>query len=194
MDSWFSALTFFEKFYWIIAVLGSGVFLILLVMTLMGGDVDDLGDVDADIDADTGIGFQLLSFKNLIGFFTLFGWSGIACLEGGLSTGLTLLISTICGLVMMTIMAALFYFLSKMQSSGTLKLDNAKDQIGEVYMNIGARRSTIGKVSINVQGGLRELSAITDGEVNLVQGNVVKVNEVTDNGILVVQLLDKKSE
>ena len=91
-------------------------------------------------------------------------------------------------------MAALFYFLSKMQSSGTLKLDNAKDQIGEVYMNIGARRSTIGKVSINVQGGLRELSAITDGEVNLVQGNVVKVNEVTDNGILVVQLLDKKSE
>jgi len=110
-----------------------------------------------------------------------------------MSTGLTLVISTFCGLVMMTIMASLFYFLSKMQSSGTLDLKNAQNQIGEVYMNIGAKRSTIGKVSITVQGSLRELSAITDGEENLVQGNVVEVKEVTDNGILVVQLLDKKS-
>ncbi len=193
MESWFSALTFLEKFYWIVAVLGSGIFLILLVMTLVGGDIDDLGDVDAEIDGDTGIDFQFLSFKNLVGFFTIFGWSGIACLEGGMSTGLTLVISTFCGLVMMTIMASLFYFLSKMQSSGTLDLKNAQNQIGEVYMNIGAKRSTIGKVSITVQGSLRELSAITDGEENLVQGNVVEVKEVTDNGILVVQLLDKKS-
>ena len=193
MESWFTALTFLEKFYWIVAVLGSGIFLILLVMTLVGGDIDDLGDVDAEIDGDTGIDFQFLSFKNLVGFFTIFGWSGIACLEGGMSTGLTLVISTFCGLVMMTIMASLFYFLSKMQSSGTLDLKNAQNQIGEVYMNIGAKRSTIGKVSITVQGSLRELSAITDGEENLVQGNVVEVKEVTDNGILVVQLLDKKS-
>lgn len=194
MESWFSALTVLAKIYWVVAIFGSALFLILLVMTLVGGDVDDLGDVDAEVDGDSGIGFQFLSFKNLVGFFTLFGWSGIASLEGGLSTGLTLLISTACGLLMMTIMASLFYFLSKMQSSGTLNLANAKDQIGEVYLNIGANRSTIGKVSINVQGSLRELSAITDEDYTLVQGNVVRVREVTDNGILIVQLVDKESE
>ena len=194
MESWFSALTVLEKIYWVVAIFGSVLFLILLIMTLVGGDVDDLGDVDAEIDGDTGIGFQFLSFKNLVGFFTLFGWSGIACLEGELSTGLTMLISTACGLLMMTIMASLFYFLSKMQSSGTLNLANAKNQIGEVYLNIGANRSTIGKVSINVQGSLRELSAITDEDYSLVQGNVVRVKEVTDNGILIVQLVDKESE
>jgi hypothetical protein len=56
---------------------------------------------------------------------------------------------------------------------------------------VGINRSSIGKVSINVQGTLRELEALTDEKNDLVQGNVVKVNEVTDNGILIVQLLNK---
>nr|WP_298792689.1 hypothetical protein [uncultured Allomuricauda sp.] len=192
MEEWFAALTLFEKVYWITAIAGSLVLLILVVLTFVGGDVEDVsGDIDADIDGDSGIGFQFLSFKNLMGFFTIFGWSGISCIDSGLSTGVTILVSTVCGLLMMLAMASLFYYLSKMQSSGTLKLQNALDQIGEVYLTIGANRSRIGKVSINVQGTLRELEALTDEDVDLKQGNVVKVNKVTDNGILIVKLLNK---
>lgn len=192
MENWFSALSLFEKIYWSTALIGSVIFIILIILTLIGGDADDMGgDVDAEIDGDSGIGFQFLSFKNLIGFFTIFGWSGIACLDNGLSTGLTVLISVVCGLLMMTAMAALFYYLAKLQSSGTLKLKNALNQIGEVYLTLGAKRSSIGKVSINVQGTLRELEALTDEKNDLVQGNVVKVKEVTDNGILIVELLNK---
>ncbi|MGX1928389.1 hypothetical protein [Flagellimonas sp. 2504JD4-2] len=192
MEEWFTALTLFEKVYWITAIAGSIVLLILVVLTFVGGDVEDVsGDVDADIDGDGGIGFQFLSFKNLMGFFTIFGWSGISCIDNGLSTGVTILVSVVCGLLMMFAMASLFYYLSKMQSSGTLELKNALNQIGEVYLTIGANRSSIGKVSINVQGTLRELEALTDEDVDLKQGNVVKVNEVTDNGILIVKLLNK---
>ena len=192
MEDWFAALTLFEKIYWVTALVSSTIFLVLIVMTLFGGDADDMGgDVDAEVDGDAGIGFQFLSFKNLMGFFTIFGWSGISCLDNGLSTGLTVFISVICGLLMMTAMAALFYYLAKLQSSGTLKLKNALHQIGEVYLTIGANRSSIGKVSISVQGTLRELEALTDEKNDLKQGNVVKVTEVTDNGILIVQLLNK---
>ncbi|GGG37166.1 hypothetical protein GCM10011414_03190 [Croceivirga lutea] len=192
MENWFAALTLFEKIYWIVAIVGSGFLLVLMVMTLIGGDADDMGgDVDAEVEGDGGIGFQFLSFKNLMGFFTIFGWSGISCLDNGLSTGLTVFISVICGLIMMIAMAALFYYLAKLQSSGTLKLKNALHQIGEVYLTIGANRSSIGKVSISVQGTLRELEALTDEKDDLTQGNVVKVKEVTDNGILIVQLLNK---
>lgn len=192
MEDWFTALTLFEKIYWVTALVSSVIFLVLIVMTLIGGDADDMGgDVDAEVEADGGIGFQFLSFKNLMGFFTIFGWSGISCLDNGLSTGLTVFISVICGLIMMTAMAALFYYLAKLQSSGTLKLKNALHQIGEVYLTIGANRSSIGKVSISVQGTLRELEALTDEKDDLTQGNVVKVKEVTDNGILIVQLLNK---
>lgn len=192
MEQWFAALTSFEKIYWIVAISASIVLLVLMAMTFLGGDVDDLsGDVDVDIDGDTGIDFQFLSFKNLMGFFTIFGWVGIACLESGYSKAIIIVVSVVCGLLMMLAMASLFYYLSKMQSSGTLKLKNALNQIGEVYLTIGAKRSTIGKVSINVQGTLRELDALTEEDKDLHQGDVVKVKEVTDNGILIVQLLNK---
>ena len=192
MEDWFTALTLFEKIYWIVAIVGSVILTILIILTFVGGDVEDLsGDVDVDVDGDTGIGFQFLSFKNLMGFFTIFGWSGIACMDNGLSTGPTLVISLFCGLLMMFAMAALFYYLSKLQSSGTLKLKNAMGQIGEVYLTVGAKRSSIGKFSVNVLGTLRELEALTDEEVDLKQGNVIKVKDVTDNGILIVNLLNK---
>lgn len=192
MEQWFETLSLFEKVYWAVALISSAIFVVLIILTLVGGDADDLGgDVDTDIEGDTGIGFQFLSFKNLMGFFTIFGWSGISCLDNGLSTGVTVVISVVCGLLMMTAMAALFYYLAKLQSSGTLKLKNALNQIGEVYLTIGANRSSIGKVSINVQGTLRELEALTDEAQDLNQTNVVRVKEVTDNGILIVELLNK---
>jgi hypothetical protein len=192
MEEWFGPLSLFEKIYWAVAGISSVIFLVLLVLTFLGGDTDNIeGDVDVEIEGDTGIGFQFLSFKNLIGFLTIFGWSGIACMEGGLSMGLTVVISVICGLLMMLAMAGLFYYLGKLQSSGTLILKNALDQTGEVYLTLGAKRSKIGKVSINVQGALRELDALTDEDRDLLMGNVVRVKEVTDNGILIVELLNK---
>jgi hypothetical protein len=70
-------------------------------------------------------------------------------------------------------------------------LSNALNQVGEVYLTIGANRSRIGKVSINVQGTLRELEALTDEAQDLTQSNVVRVKQVTANGILIVELLNK---
>ncbi len=186
MNEWFAAFDTFEKVYWSITLIASGIFVVLMILTFIGGEFDDTGDVDADIDGDTGIDFQFLSFKNLIGFFTIFGWTGIACMEEGLSKGLTLVVSIICGLLMMTIMASLFYFLGKLNSSGTLKIKNALNQIGEVYLTIGANRSRIGKVHINIQGGMRELEALTDETSDLHQGDIITVTEITGTGILIV--------
>ena len=186
MNEWFLALETFEQVYWSIALISSGIFIVLIILTFIGGEFDDTGNVDAHIDGDTGIGFQFLSFKNLIGFFTIFGWTGIACIGAGLSTGLVILISIISGLIMMTIMASLFYFLGKLNSSGTLIMKNALNQIGEVYLTIGANRSRIGKVHINIQGGMRELEALTDETFDLHQGDIITVTEITGTGILIV--------
>lgn len=192
MEEWFAALALFEKIYWVVAGISTVMLVILMIMALIGGDADGLdADIDSEIDGDFGVDFQFLSFKNLMGFLTIFGWSGIACLEEGFSKPITIIISVICGLLMMLAMASLFYYLAKLQSSGTLKFENALNQIGEVYLTIGAKRSKIGKVSITVQGTLRELEALSDAENDLTQGNVVKVKEITDNGILIVELLNK---
>ena len=101
------------------------------------------------------------------------------------------IISIFCGLFMMLVMSSIFYYFGKLQSSWTLKLKNALHQIGEVYLTVGKERSSIGKVSITIQGSLRELEALTEENRDLIQGDVVKVKEVTENGILIIELLNK---
>jgi hypothetical protein len=187
MTEWFSELTSLQQIYWVITGISTVIFVFVLITAFIGGDTDDIGDVDAEIDADVGAGFQFFTLKNLVAFFTIFGWSGIASIDAGNSKTLTILISLGCGLVMMAIMAALFYYISKLVSSGTLKMDNALHAIGEVYLTVGANRSSIGKVQVKVQGALRELEALTDNDKDLLQGNVIKVIEVTNNGILIIE-------
>ena len=191
MTEWFSDLELFQKIYWVISLIASFIFIIIMITTFIGGDTDDLGDVDTEIEGDTGAGFQFFTFKNLIAFFTIFGWTGIASLDAGYSKPTAVIVSLICGLIMMLIMATLFYYMGKLNDSGTLKLENAVDTIGEVYLTVGATRSKIGKVHIRVQGALRELEALTDFETDLKLGAVIKVKEVTGNGILIVEPLNK---
>ncbi len=187
MTEWFSELTSFEKVYWIITTISTLIFIFVLIGTFVGADGDDLGDADAEVDADTGVGFQFFTFKNTVAFFAVFGWSGISCLDAGYSKSTTVIISMLCGLVMMTLMAVLFHYMKKLNDSGTLNMNNALDSIGEVYLTVGANRTSIGKVQVKVQGALRELEALTDYDTDLVQGNVIKVIEVTNNGILIIE-------
>ena len=177
----------FEKVFWIIALPSTLVFLILLIMTFFGGDVgDDVGDVDAEIDADEGIGFQFITFKNLIGFFTIFGWIGIASIKNGSSTNMTLIIAFLSGLAMMFVMAGIYYLLSTLVDDGTLKVKNAIGRLGEVYMNIPLKGEGFGKIQITVQGSLRTMEAVTNDKEMLKVGTIVKVKDVIDGHILLV--------
>lgn len=186
MMDWYTTMETFPKIYWTIALSGSLIFIITLILSLLGGETD-LGDVDTEIETDTGIGFQFLTFKNLVGFFTIFGWSGIASMDAGLSKPLTILISFFCGLIMMALMATMFHYMKKLNDSGTLDYKNAINSIGEVYLTVGKNRSSIGKVHINVQGSLRELEAITDESLDLKPGSVISVTQITANGILIIK-------
>lgn len=192
MGEWFSVLTSFEKFYWIMAGISSTIFVFVLITTFLVGDADGVdGDVDTEIESDTGIGFQFFTFKNLVAFFTIFSWAGISCIDAGFGKGVTILVSSIAGLFMMFIMGALIYYIHKLVSSGTLKLENAIGNVGEVYLTIGANRSKIGKVHVTIQGALRELDALADSDEALKTGTVIKVIDVTGTGILIVQPLNQ---
>jgi len=187
INSWWAEIETFERIYWIIALPASLIFIIILITTFIAGDVDgEVGDVDADIEADSGIGFQFFSLKNLVGFFTIFAWSGIACIDAGYGTVITVGVSGLSGLLMMVVMASIFYFMGKLTYDGTLALENAIGCIGEVYLTIQPKRNGFGKVQINVQGGIRTLQAMTDDEEELASGAVVRVKEVINNQILLV--------
>lgn len=189
MKEFFSGMSGMEQTYWVVALVGTFVFLIIFVITFLGFDHDadvhaDVSDMDAD---DDGVGFQFFTFKNFVAFLTIFGWTGLACIQNNLGSGLTLILSFIAGLTMMFLTSLLFYWMHKLAESGTLKMSNAVGLTGEVYIPIKAKRESIGKVQLKVQGSLRELEAMTDEEFDLTTGTVVNVKEIIGSDILLVE-------
>lgn len=185
-----SELRIFEQIFWIIAIPSTVIFLVLLGMTIFGGDVSD-SDVDTNIDVHIAEGdsipFQFLSLKNIVAFFAVFGWSGVGFINAGMAAWLVILLAGICGLLMMFAMAALFYFMSKLAESGTLNMKNAIGKLGEVYLVIPANRGGMGKVQLNVQGSLRTLDALTDDEKAIPTNSIIEVVDVIDEQILLVK-------
>lgn len=186
---WWEAMNLAEKIYWCIAIPFSVLFIIQLIVTFFVGDADGLdagGNADLSIDSDTGIDFQFLSIKNLVAFFTIFGWTGVACLRGDLSIFVTIIISTAAGLIMMTIMATIMYYMGKLSESGSLDLNNAKGKTGTVYLPVPPGRKGSGQVQIKVQG-FQTLEAMTDETETLSTGTLVEVTDVINDEILLVK-------
>jgi len=189
LPNW-SEIGVFEQVFWVISIPATVVFLILLALTIFGGDVTDVDvstDVDGGIADGDSIPFQFLSLKNVIAFFTVFGWSGIGFIKAGMSSGLVVILAFICGLLMMVLMATLFYLMSKLAENGTLVMKNAVGKLGEVYLVIPENRGGMGKVTLNVQGSLRTLDAITDDLEKIPTSSIIEVLDVIDDQILLVK-------
>jgi hypothetical protein len=184
---WWQGLSILAKIYWLIALPFSVLFVLQTILTLFGSDsADSHGDADVSVDSDTGIDFQFLSIKNMIAFFTIFGWMGVVTSGSGLPAIWSIWISTIAGLAMMVIMSTLMYFMGKLTESGTLDLTKSTGKVGTVYLTIPPKRLGLGKVQINFQG-FQTLDAMTDEETEITNGSVVEVTEVINNEILLVK-------
>jgi len=188
-QSW-ETMVLLEKLYWCFAIPFSLIFIIQVVLTIFGGDMHDIeadGNTDVSIESDHGIDFQFLSLKNMIAFFTIFGWSGIICIDTGLSTWTTVLISTLCGLAMMLTMASIMYFMGKLTENGIFHLKHAVGKVGTVYLTIPSLRSGIGQIQVNAQG-FRTIDAVTDNNDDISTGAIVEIIDVLNNDILLVKL------
>jgi hypothetical protein len=187
ISSWWMATPMFEKIFWVIAILFTLLFLVQAILSFTAGDSDSaMGDADVSIDHDAGVGYQFFTIKNLIAFFTVFGWTGIACIRGDMSKVFTIGAAFVAGTLMMVMMALLFRSMSRLKHSGTLQISNALNKIGETYLFIPAQRNGYGKVHIKVQGSLQELQAITDDDKDIPTGKLVKVVEILNSNILIV--------
>ncbi|MBL7856871.1 MAG: hypothetical protein JNM57_04215 [Cyclobacteriaceae bacterium] len=185
-NDWWEGLSLSLKMYWGLAIPFTLFFILQLIWSFFGGgDVPD-DTPDAEIEADSGVPFQFFTLKNLVAFFTIFSWTGIACIDSGISETVSLAIAILSGLAMMTIMASIFYFLGKANADGTMKIKKAIGGIGEVYLTMQKKRGSVGKVQIKVQGALRTLEAITDDNEDIPTGKMITVKGVINNSILLV--------
>jgi hypothetical protein len=191
MEDWWVSLEMFDKAVWIIAFSVSLIFLIQTVMTFIGMD-SDMGmdaDFDGDMTDDSSGPFQLFTFRNFINFFLGFSWTVIAFRQQVPNLTLLVLIASFVGTAIVAGIMFMFYFMGKMQQSGTMDIQQSVGKSADVYLTIPGYKNGMGKVHVNVQGSIRELDAITEADT-LPSGSLVKVVSVIEERVLVVEKLN----
>ena len=176
--------------YWFAAIGGTLFFLFTLCFsTFEIGGVNGPGDVapDGTFDAvdhvDTGfLDFQLISFKSILAFVTMFGWTGVVW---GKSGWLGFLAAFVIGLFAMFLTALAIYLMLKLQHSGNVKTDDIVGAGGTVYITIPAGRGEHGKVTVNLKGSTQEIAAVADEEIPT--GTPVKVAEALSDTLFLVR-------
>lgn len=199
MGAFFESLSAVEKIFFICAVFGGVMFILRLLLSLFGGlhdadmggdahggfDVHDVQDAH-DVHHDSDASFKILSLQGLTAFFMMFGLVGLALSrQSRWATMWATIGALIGGLAAMWIMAKIFKGMTKLQSDGTMDIQNAVGQEGTVYLTIPAEGE--GKVQVTVQGSLRELTAVSKYKTEIKTGERIVVDSVTSANLLVVK-------
>jgi hypothetical protein len=172
------------KYYWMLAVFGTIVFLIQTAFSLLFGldghsdiDASGGGDIDAVGHADAGFGdFKLISFRSVMAFIMFFGWGGVLFGHDGVGGFFG---AFACGLIMMVLTAAVIFYIFKLQQSGNINPEDIVGKVGTVYLKIPAGRTETGKVTVIVGSFTREIIAVADDEI--LTGASVNVVKKIDN-------------
>ena len=145
---------------------------------------DEIGDGHSDINVP--LNFKLITFRNIIVFFTIFSWAGIVGVKNNYGTIGTLAFAVILGAVVVIILSAVYYLLLKATESGTMDIKNSIGAEGNVYLSIPKNGEGVGQVQVIIQGSLRDLEAISL-ESRIETGKKVKVVGITNEGKLIVE-------
>jgi membrane protein implicated in regulation of membrane protease activity len=149
------------------ALVGTGLFLLKLVLMLAGGDHDggldghDAGHGGLDHgDADV----QYLSVQGVLAFLMGFGWAGLLVLS---STSSQLIVALAAALVVGSLsmygMARAMGAMMKLQASGNVEAKSAVGATGTVYVGIPGENRGMGQVTVVIDQKQRTYNAVTAG-------------------------------
>lgn len=173
-----------EKIYYGIAVISSFILILQLVIAFISGI-----DMHPGTDLDIGVPhFQLLTIRNFVAFFVLFGWSGLAFIQLDFPLLATLGLSFLCGFIMMCVTAGLFLLSIKLQSDGTLDYSQAKGLTGTVYLSIPPYRQGKGKITVTLQNRMIEMDALNISNLEILTGTPVRITDVINSNAVVERL------
>lgn len=157
-----------QDLYLLCLVLGAGVLIVQTVLGVFGADGGDgIGDAGA-LD-----GLDLLSVRSVAAASTLFGALGLWLAGRGLSPVITLPVALLGGAAAAVSTAFLTRQLLRLESDGTIRVDNALGRSGTVYLPIPARGGGHGLVHFTIQGRTVELRAVSEETAEIPTGSAV---------------------
>ena len=128
---------------------------------------------------------RMFTLQTIVAFLTVFSWTTIVAMHGGLPAGLAFGIGFALGLIVMFTVAKIVQLSSKLAENGTLDVRNCLGLTGTVYIPIPPKGQGEGKVNVTVQGQLRELSAVTTESDMLKTGTVVRITDLRGDTVVV---------
>ena len=130
--------------------------------------------------------FRLLTMQGLMAFFLMAGLAGLALHRGSaLGWIISALGAFLVGLATMVLVAKIFQWALRLQSSGNVSIWQAIGETGTVYLGISGQEP--GQVQICIQNHLKVVDAITADQQPIETGERVFVIDVVNDKTLVVR-------
>jgi len=201
MFEFYGTLILVEKIFFYCAAFGGMLFAVRLMLMLVGGHGGDFdasgadaihGTADFSHGGDSDVSFKVLTLQGVSAFFMMFGLVGL-CVSKMLPRQpealqvVSIAAGTAAGVFTAWIIAKLFSMMMKLQSDGSLHIENAVGQQGTVYLNIPAEGT--GKIQIAIQGSLRVCEAVSAKKEAIKSGTPVTVTAVFSGSTLAVEKL-----
>lgn len=186
---WYNSLTTPEKIFFYIAVIGTVLLVVQIILMLVsfGGD----GDFDTP---DGGLGVSLFTLKGLTAFFAIGGWVGLLILQiNSKNIALAIIVSLVSGLFSMVLVALALRGIAKLQCNGNLDKEKLIGKEATVYVSIAPSRTGRGKIVLTAQGAYTELDAVTDDAERIPVDERVVISEIGSDYMVVKRLAEKQA-
>lgn len=153
-------------------------------------DTDGFDGLDAGADdasggsADIGT-LRLFTFQGIMALLTTFAWVAIWLVKGDMQLIPAFVISGLCGVAMMYLVAKLLQWSAKLAENGTFNIKSTIGENAQVYVTIPAGGENGGKVTLTMQSGFAELAAVTQGTQSIPAGTTVRIVDVIGDTVVV---------
>ncbi len=187
MAEWFAELSGLQQTLFVIAAISTAVFAIQVIFTLFGiGEIDDL-DLGEGGGEGTPFG-DIFTIRNGVSFLMGLSWGGLMAYSWGLTHAVfTTLIGILVGSVFVGVNIGFLALMAMVKHEGNVNLDNAVGREARVTVAVPEGRSGVGKVSLSLQGRLKEYHAVTDGR-GLQRNSAVTVVDISGSQLVVATL------
>jgi len=187
MAEWFAELSGLQQTLFVIAAASTAVFAIQTIFTLFG--IGELDDLDLGEGGGEGTPFgDIFTVRNGVSFLMGLSWGGLMAYSWGLTHAFfAILVGIIVGSLFVGVNMGLLALMAMVKHEGNVQLDNAIGEEARVTLAVPEERSGVGKVSLSLQGRLKEYHAVTDGRA-LERNSPVTVVDVSGSQLVVATL------
>jgi len=188
VSQWWDELNLARQVFYGIGVIAGFMAVILAILAVIGMEHHDAVDAIGSADAGDG-GGGIFSVKPLTGFFLGFGWGGGLALDGGLGMIAATIVAVLSGGALMAIIVVMFRAIHGMRSDGTVRIEDALNATGTVYITLPASKVSGGQVVVSFRGRQETFSALNTADRAIPSGERVKVIQIIDSRTVLVEPL-----